>query len=116
MMFECVVVQIPGSCIVAGKDFTSTTQPPRPVGTIVLPLQSPHSCEFPTIIIPPAVVTNTLLSLLRDVLKSRHLWMWERGIFEGLCEVGEVGEEGEESGLTRRTLSATLSHFMTQHQ
>jgi cap1 methyltransferase len=60
---------------------------------------------------PPTSVASFL-----DVLKSRHLWMWERGIFEGLCEVGEDGEEGEGSGLTRRTLSATLSHFMTQHQ
>ena len=53
------------------------------------------------------------MSLCRDVLRSRHLWKWEKGIFASLC--GESSEEGEEElgTLTRRTLSTTLTHFMT---
>jgi cap1 methyltransferase len=54
---------------------------------------------------PPGSVASFL-----DVLKSRHLWMWERGIIPGLC--GEE-EEKEAGGLTRRALSSTLRQFMT---
>lgn len=66
-------------------------------------------------------VCVTSLASYRDVLKSRHLWMWDRKIFAGLCsgeegEGEEVGEgSGEEKGLlTRRTLCSTLTHFRTQ--
>ena len=56
------------------------------------------------------------LSTCRDVLKSRHLWKWDRPIFQSLCSEGEEeegnDEEKEEGALTKRVLCSRLRQYM----
>lgn len=54
-------------------------------------------------------------STCRDVLQSRHLWMWERTIFMDLCSSEEDEEEEEEKvagALTKRVLCSRLRQYM----